>query len=635
MNSLIISRGGPSSLSLTGRLQLHAQPRRAALLCALCAMALSSTALAQDEEEVEDGKEEAEIKTEYSAMPVDGADAEERIIFQFEGGLDLMFSDFNEEDGKVLFPEGTEVGLGVIDAEDSIRAQTTFVFGNIKAGTRKLILPTLNTYLSASLGFDVDGAPNPQADDDGLFLPNLIDPIEDGSEHRFTSTPQGDLGFFLHQAYAELEGFSDEGAGKQFSLRAGRQSHWGIGSIMFDGATVGFTSESGAFNLAARGGQRSPIYERTQDDPGLFGGLTLALDLEPGSNVPLAFKAEYALFTRTLTLSERDIERRGIEEENFTLNLVDVAAYLDPTDNLLISARLQMTDANPSHIRNGVRMIFSDAVSLNLETDLKIADGLPYDMTGGRGIKVIDQRTGFERTATHEVLRLNIPDRQPYFDAQLQLPINTSEALEIIPRGGAHIVFGDAENLSPYDATSFNFGLGAYIHSKISREATLETQVEYDATLYDRTDLVDAGLMSDPRAAPENQVHRIFLGARYDRGRRLSSKMLQMQKRTMSLGLGIYANISLLEFRPYINTVIEDLGIDATDPDNLADINDLGEAEAAFETEVMFGAQAYFKYWATEFTALQLTYEFAQDSEVFLTHMAAFNALRLTADITF
>ena len=616
-----------------GRLK---QPTFAAL--ALASMLVAVPALAQDGEVVEETVG-GEITTGYSAMPVDGADAAERVIFQFDGGFDLMFTDFAETDGEVLFPEGTKVGLEQFDPDEVIRTQTNFVFGTLKLGTKKLFLPTFNTYASANIGFDLDGAPKP-LEANAIFLPEELDSIEDSTEHRFTSMPQGDFGLFLHQAYAELDGFTDSGAGKQFSLRAGRQSHWGLGATLFDGATFGYEAENKSFNLALRGGQRAGVYEKTQDDLGLYGGLSLALDLNAAADAPLMIRAEYALFSRTITLSERDIERRGIEEETFTLNLAELAAYLDATDDILISLRLQLTDTNLSHIRTGLNWAFSKEFSAILDTDLKFFDGVPYDMTSGRGIKVIDQRTGFERTATHEVLRLNIPDRQPYADVQLQLPIRPSETIEIVPSGGLHLVIVDEEgkqNLSPYDATYFNFGLGTFVHSRISKKAILEAQLVYDGTVYQRNDdLVGAGLISDPRAGPENQSHRIFLGARYDRGTPLNQRYIQLQKRSLSVGLGAYLHLNVLEFRPYIENVFADQGIDRGDPGDLADnVNGLNAVDAVFENEVMFGTQFFVKWWATEFTALQLSHEFAQDSDVFFTHMAPFQSIRLSADITF
>ena len=95
-------------------------------------------------------------------------------------------------------------------------------------------------------------------------------------------------------------------------------------------------------------------------------------------------------------------------------------------------------------------------------------------------------------------------------------------------------------------------------------------------------------------------------------------------------------DINALEFRPFIENVFVDLNVDRGDPDDLEnEINGLDEADADFETEVMFGTQFYIKWWATEFTAIQLTHEFAQDSEIFYSHMAPFQSLKVTADVTF
>lgn len=591
----------------------------AALAGLLCLGGLISPALAQDK------KPEADARADMPAFPADRADAENRLILRLQAGFSFTTTSLvDADDGVPRFLAGHAVG-------EDMREATNYVTGSLQLGTLGVGTPTLNTYANMSFGLDGDGAPEPEFDEDlNLFIPEELEPLEDGSFHPLVVHPQGDLGIFLHSAYAEFDGFSTSGAGKDFSLRAGRQGHWSsFGSVIFDGATVGY--ENGKINFAARVGQRAQVYERaeTQDDPGLYGGATLAMDFDP-----VMIRAEYALFSRKLELSERDIERLDIEEEEFTLNLVEVGAFIDPSDNMLLSVRLQAFDAALTFARLGVIWQAAKTVGVRLDFAQKIQEGMPYDMLGGRGIRVTDQRTGLTRNSTYESLHLNIPDRQPFSDLQVQVPVALLDGqLEIIPRGGFHLVLGDTEELNPYDATSFNFGVGAYFHQTISREAQFEVQAEYDGIIYDRTDILggeNAGLMSDVRAGPEDAVHTLYLGTRYIRGKRVG-RVFQLSQRWLSLGVGGFARIYQLGYRPYINTVLaevqDEIGGDIDDDDfDAADLND---------TDVLFGARLDAKWWATDYTALEFVFEFAQDSEIFMPHLGPFTSVQLNADIQF
>src|SRR5262249_43433693 len=105
--------------------------------------------------------------------------------------------------------------------------------------------------------------------------------------------------FAFHQIYAELEGFTSEGALSHVFLRAGRQTHFEQVGMSFDGATLGYRDER--LEIMLRGGQRSAVFNRTQDDPGLVFGGNVGYDF--GS---LSLRGEFIYFRRDLALFPRD-----------------------------------------------------------------------------------------------------------------------------------------------------------------------------------------------------------------------------------------------------------------------------------------------------------------------------------------
>lgn len=580
-----------------------------------------------------------DVAVDSTVRTRDARSFEDGFIFHLSGSFDFTTTD--TVDSGVLDADGNDVPRFLSEqAVGDLELQTGVVLGNLQTGTRGVGYRPLNTYLNASLGLYAAGAPDldeEQINGRGVYVPVEAEPV-DGSEHPFGFTAQGDVGIFLHSAYAELDGLTPTGAGRNFSLRAGRQSHWGIRSTTFDGATIGYETDEDAevkFNFAARFGQRSGVYERTQNDPGLYGGATAILDAGK-----LTIKAEYAFFQREVQLAERDLERYAdqleldLGEEEFTdtfiLNTAELSAYVDVTDDMLLSVSARLTDTEFTEARAGLTWAFSREAGLQVDFTQRIGGGLLYDFTTGRGINVTDQRTGFERRSSYEVYRLNFPERQPYSDVQLQVPLRIAGYIDIVPRGGAHIVLGDDEELSPYDATNFNFGLASAVHYQTDAKGKLEIQFDYEGIVYDRSNVVGgegAGLMSDVRAAPENASHRLYLGFRYDRGSRYGRRIAQVYDRNLSLGLGAFATIYQMELRPYINNVLEE----ALEEGDIADLDNDDLDNLQF-TDLVIGAELYGKYWFSDYTGLRLSYEFAQDSADFNPHLAAFNSVRATVE---
>ena len=540
----------------------------------------------------------AGAQDDYTAFPDDARDAADRVIFKFEGAYNYWSTSVTDF--------GTPQPRDEPFTDQNLRTNGSFVLGNAAIGTQRLILPRLNSYLVVSGGYDVAGAPETEY---------VVDSAqEDGTEHRFVTHAYGDGHIFLQNAYAELEGFTDDGAGKNFSLRAGRQSHWGVGQVTFDGGTLNYND--GALNVGLRGGQRSGQYDLTQDDPGVFAGIDVAYDFAPELDVPLVLRAEYQFLAREIQLTDRDALRRGTETEDITLGLASVTGSLDLSDDVLVSLRLKLTDTELSRARLGLRWAFGDS-GLNVDLEQKIGEDVFFDLSGGKGFSVeqlLTETTGTRtvtRATTYETFRLNIPDQQPYTDLNVRLPLAVADSFTVEPIGAVHYLEGETTELSPFDATHFRFGLNLFLRGKLSDTAGLDVELEYLGRVYDREDIDgEEGLFTDVAAGPETASHEFALSARYSVGERfVHGRMLQRRK--FSLGAGYFLRAYTLQNRRF------------------------DEEESSENSETLAGLSGDVMWMFTEYTALKGRYEFARDSNVFYSHLGDFHAVTGRLEVQF
>jgi hypothetical protein len=540
----------------------------------------------------------AGAQDDYSAFPKDGRDAQDRVIFKFEGAYNYWSTSV----GDFGSPQPRDEPF----TDQNLRGNGSFVLGNAAIGSRRLLLPRLNTYLVVSGGYDVAGAPETS--------PVRETAQADGTEHRFVTHAYGDGNIFLQGAYAELEGFTDDGVGQKFSLRAGRQSHWGIGQVTFDGGTLNYND--GSLNIGVRGGQRSGQYDLTQDDPGLFAGVDVAYDLAPELEVPLMLRAEYMFLSREIELTARDAVARGKDTDELTLGLASVAGYLDLGEDVLVSLRVKLTDTELSRARLGLRWGFGDS-GLNVDLEQKIGEDVFFGLSGGKGYTVnqrLIEATGTRevtRASTNEAFRLNIPDQQPYTDLNLRLPLAVTDTLTVEPLGGVHFVEGETTELSPYDATHYRFGVNVFLRSRINDTSGLELELDYLGRIYDREDIDgEEGLFTDVAAGPETAAHEVYLGARYNVGERfVHGRMLQRRK--FSVGSGYFLRAYTLQNRR------------------------VDEEDSKENAETLAGVSGDFIWAFSDYAALKAKYEFARDSNVFYSHLGDFHSVTGRVEVQF
>lgn len=476
------------------------------------------------------------------------------------------------------FEHVTGAASGDPDLQDNdpganLRESTQFLDVGLALGTRGLGYGPLNSYLLGQLRLDLGGEPGV---DETIGHPTVL--------HSY-----GDARLLaLHLAYAELAGFGTQGALQHMHLRAGRQFHWGgpLG-VTFDGATLGY--DDGALSVAVRGGRRAAVYNEIQDDPGVLAGLDVAYAL--GGRQGLTLRGEYLFFTRELTLIDRDaaLLTGGEETVDYTVQLAAVGAYWDATRDVLLSLRASLVAPELSHLRAGLRWAFGRSALL-VDVDQKIGRDLTYDIAAGRGLERRDRRT------TYEALRLNIPDRQPYTDAQAVLELEVADGFVLVPEAGVRVVQADDEVRTPYDADQTRWGLGGYYDVPFDPQQGLELQVRYGGTRYDRA---GEAHFADPAAGAERVAHEMSGAVRYARGRRRVGNRI-LGTRIFSAGVNAYQEIWVLGNR----------FIDDTD-------------------ELAGGIGIDARWTFTEWTAVRASYEFARDSTVFARWVEPFHAVRL------
>lgn len=516
------------------------------------------------------------------------SDLEQRLIVRLDLETNTVFSARSGD------PDALEIAV----PDDSGRNDSSFVFGDLRLGTRGLGYRPLNTYFMGTGGVNLGGAPQTQA------LEELR--ANDAALHQQYIDAYGDNAFFLRLAYGELAGITESGPLSGLLVRAGRQFHWsGLMGVTFDGLTMQYST--GQVEVSGRIGQRAGVFERFQTDRGFTGGASVKVDLSSGrGGFPLLLKGEYMFVTRDLRLTPRGQAALGGVEESVTIHLGEIGAYWDLDPNTLLSLRVQSTDSEISHVRADLRWL-SDIGALSIFVDQKIGEELLYAMSGARTQTIRDLRTGIDRRAVLEAFRLNIPDRQPFTRIDADFAFAVSDWLEVQPKAGANIVYGDAEELSPWDATHFSWGLAAFARTKLNQETGIEVDVDYTGRVYDRDETVGAfGLFSDVAAGPEQSSHEVYAGVRFNLGNRfIGNRMLQ--GRRLSLGLGGFVRLYQLE------TVHED----------------------QIDDEVLTGIEAKAAWQIARQLGLNARYQFAQDSNVLLPQLAAFHEVFGEAQVLF
>lgn len=501
--------------------------------------------------------------------------AEEQVITRVGLGLDFATTGLS----------GEEDLQGQLYGDDTVRTTTNFVVGEVALGTRGLGLKNLNTYILTTAALDTGGNP-------------AVDAVEDAATTDSSAQPSvfnrysGAQNVLLHTAYAELDGLSSnpEGALSHVTLRAGRQFHWGMSALTFDGATLGYAD--GSLDLGVRFGRRAAIYDVSQDDPGLIGGASVAYDFKEKADLPLLVRAEFIHFQREVVLLPIDRAQEGNKERvDVTVDTGELAAYLDVGESGRLNAALSLLGADPSHARLGLTWAFGQS-ALFLDLDQKVGPDLFYDIAGGPG-KTID-----DRNTTLETYRLNIPDRQPYSDLRARLELWPTESLSITPSAGYHLVLPESERArTAFDADQASWGLGARYDIRISKAAALALTADYNGLTSTR-EPSDEPTFFDVASGAESSMHELSGGLEYARGSRfVGSRMLG--GRSLVIGVGGF-------FRSYTLT-------NRFIPDTAEDY---------------VGGQANVRWEAGKFLALRGVYELARDSSVFTRPFGNFQGIR-------
>lgn len=518
---------------------------------------------------------------EYLVVPSSLRDAEERITVRFGIGITPTFS--GVEPGP-----NSDLALGA----DQLRNGNTMLEGNLAFGTRRVLLPTLNTFVLMQGLSDLRGLPTVAAP--GALLGNEQPSIHPSVAHSF-----GGAGAFLfHLGYAELDGLTRDGLLSGFKLRAGRQFHWGVAPVTFDGANLGFDYQG--FSVHLRGGQRSAIYDRRIDDfeaqsRGLLLGGNVGYDYERG-DFRLAVGAEFLHFQRTLGLIAAEATVLGQDSVLLESNLAELSVTVQPMSGLDLTARAQMALPDLTRLELEANLELGRTL-LILEFTQRVGRDIFYDLAGGRGFS----RENRERT--YESQRLNIPNFRPYSQLEASLLFDVTSWLEVGPSVGGRLVYADPAERTPFDTNRLDLGFLAQSRFSVSEQGGLEVFAEYLGILYDRAADEQTGVFDDLSMGGETMVHDLYLSVRYVRGDRSTAGRLLTGQR-LSTGLYGYLTLALLDNR-YV------------------------EEEA---TEASGGAGIDARVGLTRYVEARVAYEFVRDSNILFSELGGFHMVRTSLE---
>lgn len=518
---------------------------------------------------------------EYLVVPETLRDAESRFIVRFGVGITPTFSSVSPQESSALSLTG-----------DQIRSGNTILDGNLAFGTRHMLLPTLNSYVLLQGATDLRGLPTVSAPE--LLQGDERPSVQPSVYHGF----RNGRAFLFHLGYAELDGLTREGLLSGLKLRAGRQFHWGVAPVTFDGATIGFDYEG--FEAYVRAGQRSGVFDTTTDDYdaqslGLLVGGNAGYTYASG-DFHLRVRGEYVYFARTLGLIPRDAIREGTDSVKLESNLAVVSVTVQPMQALDVTARVHMAlpDLSRVELHGNLQL---DRTLVTLDFTQRVGRDVFYDLAGGRGFS----RDARERT--YESLRLNVPNKQPYSDLKAAVLFDLASWLEIGPSVGGRFVWADQEERTPFDANRVVLGLSAQSRFRLSERTGIELSGEYLGILYDRRADVTMGIFDDVSMGGEKYLHDLSVSLRYVRGTRaIAGRMLSQQN--LNVGLFGYLTTATLDSR-YV------------------------ESSA---TEVSGGGGIDARVGLTRFVEVRGAYEFVRDSNILYSELGGFHLIKTSLE---
>lgn len=379
-------------------------------------------------------------------------------------------------------------------------------------GTRGLGLPGLGTYLLGELHQDLDGGPPAGA---ALGWPRLTDGRDDG---RLIA---------LHLAYGELDGFTTTGALSRLHLRAGRQFHWGLVPVTFDGGSVGYDGDDLALGL--RVGRRAAVYAGPTDDDGLLAGADASVVI--GGRRGLRLRAEYLLYHRTLTLVGQDARFVEAETVEDTLHLGRLAARYTPDRALAAGLAATLAAGELGHLDADLRYA-AGPFALQVDARQKVGRDLVYDLALG----LSHHHRG--HPTTHETLRLNLPEPGPYTRVDLTAEWALGPELFIVPELGGRHTWADPAERTLYDVDHLRWALGVHGAAPLGPADGLELRLRYEGTTWGEAR--DTGYFAGPTAGGERGAHGVDAELRYTRGtRRIGGRLLAGR----SLDVGVRAGL--------------------------------------------------------------------------------------------
>jgi hypothetical protein len=274
----------------------------------------------------------------YDRLPTGIDDLSERVVFRFQLGYEVAQAQYYPAPRDVL-PSGVPVSAA------DIRDTRLYTFGDVVAGTRGLLTPSLLTYFAAHFLVDQDGRPG------AAVVPSAFDGFDD---------PRAVL---VRSAFGEIDGLKGR-LWAPLRVRAGRQFRQGMAITHFDGLSFGY--ETRVVDLALWGGRRVALWGPRADPfaigqatTGRLGGAEGRLRLGAVGPMPVTLAFELMSFD---------------DDGHFSGSLTWNAGR-----DVIIAAGGRVRGSELAHWRAGVRARLGRSTTLAMELDHRLASDFVYD----------------------------------------------------------------------------------------------------------------------------------------------------------------------------------------------------------------------------------------------------------------
>jgi hypothetical protein len=501
----------------------------------------------------------------YERFPTSLRDFQERVIVKLNVGYAVDAGTVSGDPGRnglrpdqVTAPDGAHF--------NQVRP---YLLGDAVLGSQGVLMPSLNTYFLSRFALQTGGS--------GIY--NSLNNVYDS---------RGGREILIYAGYAELSGVGKPGTAlSKLLFRAGRQFRFGATNFVanFDGIDVEYRDREVGYQVSGFFGRRASAFYVA--DPGIMGGVGLALSGERLVGVPVDFSADYLFFTAA---GKQDIHGDGVNViSSLSRHYLELSARTQIyTTRLRAEARvvdqggLSNQGAGLGRIGVQVRQPLIDKLLLVGEAEHRFARNESYDFISPAPQDVVD-------VARQLGIGIDAPQDANRFGLRADLAL--TRELELY--GFSRVNLVDKQGQSGFNTSWFE--AGAAIAARLL--ARIAANLQYKARFYDlNRDANAAGQpFADTSGSGVKSFHEVAGEVRYSPGARRYSAALGLVYRVYSLR------------SPY------------------AEVDNDGRA----------GGRADFDYWFNQWSRIKLAGELAQPSPSFARELGTLFSVRALGEFLF